>query len=166
MPLAVRTFGVDIVGVLGALAMLLITAVILTIMWTVPSFAVTFDQLPTLAVFLLAPIAWYALLVCGTASIREHFGTVFGFAWAVGILALPLSNLPIGQYPLGAFVLVVARFLKTLDPLNYISSTHGHLSVGVTHVNLTGSEESALILAGLIVLYLGGALLQWRRVQA
>ena len=114
--------------------------------------------------FTLFPLAWYAIIVCLSASLRGA-GIVQGLIWPVAIGLVVLRDLPAaGAWQAWHNVFVA---INVFNPLIYISQ--GESTSGAA-VQLGGSVVpdvvGALVLAAYFLAGCVGAALQWRRVEA
>jgi hypothetical protein len=115
-----------------------------------------------IVIALAGPLAWYACLTAGSASVKRGPGMVIGLGWvaalfipgiAQGLQALAQVN------AIAAFFYAIFRALSYIDPISYIT-IHG------LRTAFFGLEASALILCALAIGYVLLAVAQWRRVEA
>jgi hypothetical protein len=155
--LALEIIGVDIIGILAAYLLALIAAAATVALFGMPHITVTAQSWINLLSGLLVAIAWYACINASTASMRRGYGAVLGFAWPVGIVVAALSQVNLGDSPLGSTVHAVIWAISRIDPLTYSSlKSSGVASAGAYYS----------IIAFLVVVYLASAVVQWRRVEA
>ncbi len=117
---------------------------------------------------LLAPIAWYAMLLAATASLRGGRGLVVGLAWPLAFILPGLFSGTAGNVlPIWRVLHAIVASFVWLDPLWYMqhfSFTPKTVSLGV---NLGNALQPALTgISILAFVYLAVAILQWRRVEA
>ncbi|HUN28839.1 MAG TPA: hypothetical protein VMV65_03455 [Alphaproteobacteria bacterium] len=161
---ALGTIGVDLAGIALAALMTIVAAIVCQAMFEVPHF--NFDhtfQLSTL-LFLVLPLAWYAMLNAATTSMKRGVGVVLGFAWPVAFVVIALSHIPLGDTAVGqafhAIFWTVSRFL----PLSYFPEMHGNSAV--IPAGEWGYVTRIAIASGLMLIYGALAVVQWRRVEA
>ena len=109
--------------------------------------------------FLLFPLAWYAVIVALSASVRCG-GLVQGLVWPVALLLLGLYELPL--WPVW-HALIGA--LDLLNPLTYIRYHEAGFSI-MTHTAMSSALVADLALALLVVGGWAVATMQWRRLEA
>ena len=166
--LGFRSIATDILTILIAEIMTVVFALAAVGMYIEVIPTLSGLTLATIALNLLAPIAWYALLLAATASLRGGRGLVVGLAWPVAFIVPAIF---IGTektlLPLGQAVHALLFPLVWLDPLWYMqkfSLTPKTVSLGVS---LGNAIPPALVgLALVAALYLAVAVLQWRRMEA
>ncbi len=166
--LALQTIGTDVAGIVASLAIGVVFAIATSALFDIPWITFGSRDAFTLAVGILAPIAWYAMLTAATASMKRGYGAIVGFAWPVAAVVVALSLVPAEGNALLAIIHGVARTLSYIDPVAYMNFG------GDQHVTINGqnaavySSRSAqvLMLAVLSLLYSVLAILQWRRVEA
>jgi hypothetical protein len=113
--------------------------------------------------FTIFPLAWYALLVAFSASLRGQAGIVQGLSWIVALgliggLAAPLPALLHG----------VLQAIDYLNPILYTTYSVGNGS-DTNGINIGESFGVAVSVAALTAITAGGwfaAVTQWRRLQA
>ncbi|MGC8485253.1 MAG: hypothetical protein ACP5O6_06420 [Candidatus Baltobacteraceae bacterium] len=166
--LAIRAIATDILTIL--------LAELATVVFALAMVAVYIEVRPTLSgstlaailLNLLAPIAWYAMLLAMTASLRGGRGLVVGLAWPLAFIAPAAFSGTAGNVlPIWKAVHVLLVPLVRLDPLwfmQHFSITPKTVTFGVTLGNAVQPPIAGL--ATLALLYFGIAVLQWRRMEA
>lgn len=96
MPLAVQTMLVDCAGVAAAFAIGVLFGFAFHAIFQSLKIRITWQDASSIAVALLASIAWYALLNALTASMKRAYGVVVGLAWPIAGVVLVLADLPPG----------------------------------------------------------------------
>ncbi len=166
--LALRIIASDIVTIVMAEIITAIFAVAALAVYLDPRLTFSGDTFAPVLYALLAPIAWYAMLLAATASIRRGRGLVVGCAWPLAfILPAAFAGTTGTSIPLVDVVHAILVPLVRLDPLwfmQHFSITSKTIAFGVT---LGIAEQPAIIgLSLLAFMYLVVAILQWRRVEA
>ncbi len=172
--MALGMFGVDALGIIISMALAIVFALAATALFEIPHIVIDAPTLPVLALCVLMPTAWYALLTAAAASLKRGRGAVLGLGWLAALfvpglaVALNLSQLPV-FHVFGA----VFNVLTLLDPIAYVHTSissgpgNGEPSVGVAFGVLSApSIVRAGILLLLSIVYFAIALLQWRRLEA
>jgi len=159
---ALSAIGIDVAGILASLLMGTVAALAIASLFVHVSLLWLPTSAATVVLAIVAPVAWYALLLAASSSLRS-FGAVAGIGWAAGLLLPGFAQIPV-QNPTSTMALVVAtlRVLAHFDPLAYL-----RFSSETPHGGIAGSPELALaFLVPLAIIYLAAAVLQWRRVEA
>ena len=128
-------------------------------------FAVGAHTAQTAALAFFGPIAWYAMYLAVTSSLKRGLGAVQGLAWPAAFLLPGLSV--IGMFPGSPLALRVIHYIFTA--LNFLNPMH--------YVNIVSSKEALLVsepsfslrITMLIVLAIAYGIvgiLQWNRVEA
>lgn len=171
--LALGLFGVDAVGILAAMAMTVIFAILCTALFEAPHLIADSTTLAVLALCVFDTFAWYALLTAASASLKRGLGAVLGLGW---LAALILPGIAFGlvqaDMPLFHVAGLVLSYIVLLDPIPYV-----HLSSGAVNdvtpqygymlgLLSSGPGVRALILLVLTVIYSALSLVQWRRLEA
>ena len=94
----------------------------------------------------LIPIAWYALLAAVSASLRRGLAVVLGVTWAVAFGILMLARMNQDWHAVQA--------INTLNPLHYLDDA-----------GPGGAVWYAIVLTALTIIYVGTAVIQWRRLE-
>lgn len=117
------------------------------------------------AIAFLGPIAWYAMYLAATSSLKRGLGAVQGLAWPAALLLPGLSL--IGVYPDSAFPLRAIHYamaaLNFINPLRYLNingNEHALLFAVPSH------EMRLVMLVALIIAYGVVGIWQWNRVEA
>ena len=166
--LAIRVIATDILTIF--------IAELATVVCVMAMIAVYFEVRPTISGWtlatillnLLAPIAWYAMLLAATASLRGGRALVVGLAWPLAFIIPGAFTGTAGNVlPIWKAVHALLIPLVRLDPLWYMknfSLTPKTVALGVT---LGNALQPALAgLSVLALLYFVIAVLQWRRMEA
>jgi hypothetical protein len=163
--LALRTIGIDVAGVVASFVLGIVFGILVHMLFEAPRFTYDSSDAPAIIVALLAPIAWYALLNCATASMKRGAGAIIGFAWPISFLIFGLSKLPQNGNALLSIVGSFFRAIAFLNPVSYLSM----VSIGNGPHGPLGSVDPAYTIGLLLLLalvYSAGAIYQWRRVEA
>jgi hypothetical protein len=154
--LALAIMGVDVVGILAAFALGVVTAIASGLLFGRVNFATTSQIWEILAGSLAITFAWYALLNAVTASLRRGYGIVLGLAWPVALLVTVLgTNEKLRETTFGAILHAIFWPISRLDPIAYANGPGDELAPG------------AFVAAIVMILAYGAlAIVQWRRVEA
>jgi hypothetical protein len=164
--LALRTIGVDVLGLWIVAAMTIVAQILAQLMFEVPHYEFS-DVVWSLAVAAIVPIAWYSLINAATASMKRAYGAIQGVAWPVAMLLLVLSEIPYNDSALGQAAKAVFVPLAYLNPLHYAQFQSASLAVnGRQLVAANLGYVNALAALILVLVYSAVAVLQWRRVEA
>ncbi len=172
--MALGMFAVDALGIIAAMALAIVFAIAATALFEVPRLVFDAATLPVLALSVVMPLAWYALLTAASASMKRGRGAVLGLGWFAALvvpsLAVGLSAAPIPLFhAIGAVFNVVTLF----DPIAYmhLSANSGpgnaEPSIGFAFGVLSSPPiVRAGVLLLLLIVYSVLSLLQWRRLEA
>lgn len=118
--------------------------------WTIPGFVVY-------------PFAWYGLIAAVTASVRGGAGLLVGLTWIVASVLVVLRTLKLPP-TIHAVVGVVNYF----NPMAYgsVSESASHSATAAQNVFMASSGMALAGLAGIAILGVLAALVQWRRLEA
>lgn len=160
---ALGMIGMDIAGMAVAAAMTIVAAIICQTFFEMPHFDFSKAADPVVALLVLAPLAWYAMLNAATASMRRGYGAVIGFAWPIAFVLIGLSHLPLPNVPVGNVFHAIFVVASRLVPLTYLPSFGG---AGETQPDPLSVATRLAIVTGLMLIYGALAIVQWRRVEA
>jgi hypothetical protein len=167
--LAVATMGTDIVTILTSQFATVLLTVIVCAMFVWPTFYTDAATLPSIAITLLGPIAWYACLTAFSASLKRGLGMVVGLGWLAAI-AIPAfaEGTASSSSDLGRAIHWIFQPIAYIDPIEYVHlSFHGSGGMSaMQNAPLGPLGVSAGMLLALTVVYLALSVLQWRRVEA
>lgn len=154
---------VDVVTMLVSQAAALLALVLGSALWTLPHVRLESGAALQIGLALAGPIAWYACVTALSASLKRGPGAMIGIAWVVAIVTPALAGGTGGSsWPVAQVVHAVAGALSYLDPITYV-----WFQSPDADVSLARSASGALsALAGLAIVFLVSALVQWRRVEA
>ena len=108
--------------------------------------------------FALFPIAWYALIVALSASLRRA-GLVQGLIWPIALVLAVLAAAPLPQVWHG-----IVSVINVINPMAYVTyHDNGSTSVGVLFPNVVPAVAA---LAAIVAVSWFAATYQWRRLQA
>jgi hypothetical protein len=129
--------------------------------WGWPTIVVEPEAAGRIAVALLGPIAWYACLTAFSASLKRGPGIVLGLGWVLAfVCAQVASSTRDATTAVGRAVHAIFGSVNYIDPIAYAWGLFDY-SDPARH-----TQVELLALAVLAVVYLGLALLQWRRLEA
>ncbi|MGR4065691.1 MAG: hypothetical protein ACLQPV_09650 [Vulcanimicrobiaceae bacterium] len=158
---ALAAIAIDVAGIIASLVMGTLAALAVASLFVHVSLLWVPGSAATIVLAIVAPIAWYGLLLAASSSLRS-FGAVAGIGWAAGLLLPGFAQIPYKGDGALALVFAVLRVLAHFDPLAYL-----RFSSETPHGGIAGSPETALaFLVPLAIIYLAAAVLQWRRVEA
>ena len=167
--LASASMGVDIVTILISQFAMVLLVLIICAMFVWPAFYSDATTLPSIAITLLGPIAWYACLTAFSASLKRGLGMVVGLGWLAAI-AIPAiaEGTARSSSDLGRAIHWVFQPLAYIDPIEYVHlSFHGSGGMSAMQDAPLGPlGVSASMLLVLTIVYLALSVLQWRRVEA
>ena len=165
---ALTIIGVDALGILAAFTMTLGSIIAAMVLIGVARFIdVTPDSGLQLARFLAFPLAFYGLIIGGTASLKK---TGRGVVWGVWVGSFIVAALAAADFPRPWGSVVAA--IDLINPFHYAS--YSHTSGGDT-INIIGPATllhpfavsvDAAALATLCVAGLAAGLWQWQRLEA
>jgi hypothetical protein len=161
--LALMTIGVDAAGIVGGLAIGTIFGIGLHTIFFPPWITFHFEDVIVIAIGIVAPLSWYAMLAAATASLRRGYGAILGIAWPVALVVAGLSLVE-GDNSLAALIHTVFWTLSRIDPLVYM-----HFVGGMNNDQIAYDPTLLPKLAMLAALTVGYGILaiaQWRRVEA
>jgi hypothetical protein len=161
---ALGAIGVDIVGILAASLMAILTIFICQLMFELPRVDVAGLNAEAIAMGIIFPITWYAMLCAATSSMRRGYGIVLGLAWPAAILVTVFGAISWGRSLLGQIAHTVFYLLSRIDPFTYIT-VPGTASITLSRI-LPDFGVRATILIALFLVYAAVAIVQWRRVEA
>ena len=167
--LALASIAVDIAAILVSQFAMVLLMVIICAMFIWPSFYADAMTLPSIAITLLGPIAWYACLTAFSASMKRGLGMVIGLGWlaAVMVPAIAEGTAHTGS-DIGRAIHWIFQPIAFIDPIEYVHlSFHGTAGMsGMQNAPLAPLGISVTMLLVLTIVYLTLAVLQWRRVEA
>ncbi len=166
--LAIRAIATDILTIFLAELATVIFALATVAVYIEVRPTISGSTLATILLNLLAPIAWYAMLLAATASLRGGRGLVIGLAWPLAFIGpAALSGTAGNVLPIWRAVHAFLVPLVRLDPLwfmQHFSITPKTVTFGVTLGNVVQPALAGLSM--LALLYFVIAVLQWRRMEA
>jgi len=167
--LALATMAVDVVTILISQFATVLLVLIVCAMFVRPTFYADAATLPSIAITLLGPIAWYACLTAFSASLKRGLGMVVGLGWLAAI-AIPgiAEGTAASSSDFGRAIHWVFQPIAYIDPIEYAHlSFHGSAGMSaMQNAPLGPLGVSAGMLLVLTIVYLALSVLQWRRVEA
>ncbi len=160
---ALEAIGVDILGILAASIMTIVAFYLCQLLFETPRLDFSGINSRAIAMGLLLPLAWYAMLAAATSWFPRNYGAVLGFAWPVVLLIGGLSFVQPSNI-VALFIHDVAWGLSRLSPLTYTSfniSSQMAQDQSLSHFTLRLSMEALLF-----VVYGALAIWRWQRVEA
>lgn len=159
---AVGVIGVDVVGIVAASVMTVIAFYVCQLLFESPRLDFGGISARAVAMGVVLPLAWYAMLCAATTWLNRAYGAVQGFAWPVALFVAVLTEIPTNN-AVALFVHDVAWVLSRLDPLSYASLPHDNGVMLTTAANFAGRLG---IVTLLFLVYSALAVWQWQRVEA
>lgn len=159
---ALATVVFDIAGTVIAQVLTGIAVLIAFCYWGVPKIAFEAGALAWFALILAVPIAWYALITALSASLKRGPGVMLGIGWAL-VVVVPwiAAATQDATTALGRTVHALFSAANYLLPPSYLWGNLGARPDTPRQIELGLAAVTTLA-----VVYLGLALLQWRRVEA
>jgi hypothetical protein len=154
---------VDVVTMLVSQGAALLALVLGSALWALPHVRVESDAALQIGLALVGPIAWYACVTALSTSLKRGPGATIGIALVVAIVTPVLAgNTQRSSWPIAQVVHAISGALSYIDPITYV-----WFQSPDSVVSLARSASGALsALAGLAIVYVVLALVQWRRVEA
>jgi len=161
---ALGAIGVDVVGILAASLLTVGAFYLCQLFFESPRLDFSGINARAVAMGILMPLAWYAMLCAATTWLSRSFGAVLGFAWPLTLFIGALTLVPQSSV-LALFIRDVAWVLSRLNPLSYVSF------VGPTSdvtMNYSGDNFGLRLSMQLLFFVVYGALAiwKWQRVEA
>lgn len=159
---ACGAMAVDAAAIVAAQLVCIAVGLLATLLFFVPPFTYgpEFGWWIVLAVG--APLAWYALLTCASASIKRGPGMVIGLGWAAALIVPGVAG-ALQQAKdvnaIAAWFYAIFHGISYVDPLAYLAF-HGNATT------MMSLHASVAVLWALVVGYIALAVAQWRRVEA
>lgn len=166
--IALRIVATDFLTILATEALAILAGIAGMAMYVFPNLAISPYTVAALLAAVLIPMAWYAMLLCATASMKRGYGVVLGLAWPIA-LGLPGFASIQSSLPLLKMLQALSSMLMHIDPLWSLQavSINSKESINDLASVWNRSTDAALLsVAILAVVYIGAAVLQWRRVEA
>ena len=164
--LALRTIGVDLAGIVLTLLVAVVGLIFCQTLFEWPRFTTDSSTAPVLALSIVGPFAWYALIAAATSSMKRGYGVVVGFAWPVAILVAVFGAITWGDSILGQLMHNVFGTLSWIDPLKYAGT---HLRPDENTGSLIPDPKIMFNIAMetiLFLVYSALAIFQWQKVEA
>ncbi len=161
---ALGVIGVDVVGIVVASILTIVAFYICQLLFESARLDFSGINARAIAMGVVLPLAWYAMLCAATTWLRGSYGAVLGFAWPVALLIGGLTLIHPGNV-VALFVHDVAWTLSRLDPLSYVSfatpSDDGTYMYEGSNFGWRFAIEVAFF-----AVYGALAVWQWQRVEA
>jgi len=165
--LSLQTIGIDVAGLVAAFCGGVVFAMAVTLLFAFGPITFGREDAFALAMGIVAPIAWYAMLTAATASTKRGYGAILGFSWPIAAIVVGLSLIQPEGNALLRVVQGLAWALSFIDPIAYMHfGRHAVVSVDGQNVLHYSNSFKLLMLAVLSAFYGVLAILQWRRVEA
>lgn len=162
--LALRTVGVDVAGIVAALAFGMVFSIAAHTVFYPPYITFHFGDAVALVLGIMGPVAWYAMLAAATASLKRGYGAILGVAWPIAGVVTGLGVLDGHDNAMLALIHGTFGTLSLIDPLTYIHMPSFQVTNGT--VLDPGWLARLTMLAVLALGYSALAVIQWRRVEA
>jgi hypothetical protein len=161
---ALGLIGTDVVGILAASLLTIVAFYLCQLLFESPRLDFSGINARAVAMGLVVPVAWYAMLCAATTWLHRAYGAVQGFAWPVAIFIGVLAAIH-PENVVALFIHDLAWVVSRLDPLSYVSmatpTSGGSVSYSGSDFGLRFS-----IVGLLFVVYSAIAIWQWQRVEA
>ena len=167
--LALASMGTDIATILISQCATVLLVLVICAMFIWPTFYADAATLPSIAITLLGPIAWYSCLTAFSASLKRGLGMVVGLGWlAALVIPAVAEGTARSSSDFGRAIHWVFQPIAYIDPIEYVHlSFHGSGGMSaMQNAPLGPLGVSATMLLVLTVVYLSLSVLQWRRVEA
>lgn len=165
--LALKTIGVDLLGLLAVWVMAVIFLLIAHSIFQQPRFHLVPSDGMIVVLGWLAVAAWYAMLCAMTASLRRAFGVVLGLWWLFSLIVTAVAKADWGGSLVAQIIHWIATPLAVINPLFYMHFGPPVIVNGRPEASLAVAPQYEIpALAILALIYLSLAVLQWRRVEA
>jgi len=162
---ALGVIAVDAAGILAASLMTIVAFYLCQLLFESARLDFSGINARAIAIGVVVPLAWYAMLLAATTWLYRAYGAVLGFAWPVVILLGILTAIqPTNAVAL--FVHDVAWTLSRLDPLSYVSFASPAYNGAMGDAGSSDFGLRFAIEVLLFVVYGALAVWQWRRVEA
>ncbi|MEO6836643.1 MAG: hypothetical protein ABI231_12170 [Candidatus Tumulicola sp.] len=160
--LALRTIGIDVAGIVAALALGIVFGIAAhTIFWP-PKVTFHVGDAIALALGIMAPLAWYAMLAAATASLKRGYAAILGVAWPVAAIVAGVALIDVRDNAMFALIHDAFWALSLIDPLAYM-----HIVVTNRESAVDPAWLSRLTMLAVLAFGYGAlAIAQWRRVEA
>ncbi len=165
---ALRIVATDTLTIVTTEALTILAGIAGLAMYVSPNLAISPFTGAVLLGAVLIPMAWYGSLLCATASMKRGYGVVVGLAWPIA-LGLPGIASIQSSLPLLQGIQALSATLIHIDPLWYlkaVSINSNETMSDLASVWSRSTDTALLSVAILAVVYIGAAMLQWRRVEA
>lgn len=167
LELALRTMGVDAVGIIASAAITMVAIVLIQAMFEIPHFDFGGLTIYALLMVIGLPLAWYAMLNAATASMRRNYGATLGLAWPIAGVIAVFSQIQLGGSIVGNVMHAIFWGLSRLIPITYASFTPAHrAAMGDTSFGDPDFAPRFAMVCALLLIYGALAVWQWRRVEA
>jgi hypothetical protein len=155
---ALTLFAVDVGGILAAFVLSLVAHMYIHYLeGSLRLINVDANAWPSLALYLILPLAWYGLVVALTASLRTSSKMVAGLSWVGALVLVGLSYLKLPD--------IWASLVKTVNYLNPIAYA-AYLDPAQAVSPFPIWQANAAALLGICILGVIAALVQWRKAEA
>lgn len=159
--LALQMMGMDAIGIIAGFFISVVGEIAISAIFQTPHIVFDANAWPWFSGGLLLALVWYALLTAATASLKRGHGAVLGFAWPAAVIIAVLRQFNFGDSILGQTLQFIIRVLAFFDPIAYLNATNTD-----KHILGASSVVWMPIVVGLLIVYTGAAVIQWRRVEA
>lgn len=166
---ALACVGVDAVTIFASQILMLATVLLASMLFGFPRLSVTGSVGLEILLAAFGPLAWYALLTAGSASVKRGPWRVIGIGWLIAIIVPALSGAlrdAANYNTVAAAFHAVFHALSFLDPISFMTFQVMHGDTTVLSAVGTNLSTSVSIVIALSIVYITAAVLQWRRVEA
>ncbi|MGA8574856.1 MAG: hypothetical protein WB609_04095 [Candidatus Cybelea sp.] len=161
---ALGVLAADVAGIVAASVLTIIAFYVCQLLFESARLDFSGINARAIAMGVMMPLAWYAMLCAATTWISRSYGAVLGFAWPVAILVGVLTLVHPGNL-LALFIHDIAWVISRLDPLTYVAfaapNDDGTLDYASSNFGLRFLVEVMFF-----VVYGALAIIKWQRVEA
>ncbi|HET6276132.1 MAG TPA: hypothetical protein VFE16_09415 [Candidatus Cybelea sp.] len=161
---ALEVLAADVAGIVAASVMTVIAFYACQLLFESARLDFSGINARAIAMGIVMPLAWYAMLCAATSWIGRSYGAVLGFAWPIAILVGVLTLVHPSNL-LALFIHDIAWVISRIDPLTYVSfaspNDDGTLDYADSNFGLRFLAEVLFF-----IVYGALAIIKWQRVEA
>lgn len=162
---ALQLYGADIVGIVAALIVTAVCAILIYALFQAPHLTITAEGAWKMGISIAAGVAWYGMFSALTSWMKRGHGAFLGIAWPVGLFIPGLALIPLEFNPVGQVFHWVFRTISYIDPLAYLRLELGQNGRALGLAALDDPTKLGILIL-LALIYAGVGLIEWRRVEA
>jgi hypothetical protein len=161
---ALEVLAADVAGIVAASVMTVIAFYVCQLLFESARLDFSGINSRAIAMGIVMPLAWYAMLCAATTWIGRSYGAVLGFAWPIAILVGVLTLVHPSNL-LALFIHDIAWVISRIDPLTYVSfatpNDDGTMDYASSNFGLRFLAEVLFF-----IVYGALAVIKWQRVEA